>query len=111
MEQWSKGKDEQLALPEGSVLERTARMVEGFGGRVYYLDRPEREHQSVLVTPLEFVDGETPPIVSLHGYGGNSADHIAYVPLHERVSEDCVALTFLVLCWDRRVVHIRMSDA
>ena len=41
-----------------------------------------------MVTPLEFVDGETPLIVSLHGYGGNSADHTTYVPLHERVNTD-----------------------
>ena len=44
------------------------------------------------MTPLEFVDGETPLIVSLHGFGGNSADHAAYVPLHERVNTDGFAL-------------------
>ena len=91
-EQWSKANDERLSRPESGVLEMTARMAEDFGGRVYYLDRPEREDQSVLVTPLEFVDGETPLIVSLHGYGGNSADHIAYVPLHKRVNADGFAL-------------------
>ena len=49
---------------------------------------PEREDRTVLVVPLEFVDGETPLIVSLHGYGGNSADHATYLPLHERVNTD-----------------------
>ena len=42
--------------------------------------------------PLEIVDGETPLIVSLHGYGGDSAYHTAYVPLHERVNTDGFAL-------------------
>ena len=41
---------------------------------------------------LEFVDGETPLIVSLHGYGGNSADHATYFPLHERVNTHGFAL-------------------
>ena len=45
-----------------------------------------------MVTPLKFVDGETPLIVSLHGFGGSSADQIAYVPLHERVNTDGFAL-------------------
>ena len=44
------------------------------------------------MTPLKFVDGETPLIVSLHGFGGSSADQIAYVPLHERVNTDGFAL-------------------
>ena len=42
--------------------------------------------------PLEFVDGETSLIVSLHGFGGNSADHAAYLPLHERVNTHGFAL-------------------
>ena len=42
--------------------------------------------------PQEFVDGEAPLIVSLHGYGGNSADHTTYFPLHERVNADGFAL-------------------
>ena len=90
MEQRSK--DKRLALPEGSVLERTVGLAEDSGGEVHYVDHPGREDRSVLVTPLEFVDGETPLIVSLHGYGGNSADHAAYVPLHERVNTDGFAL-------------------
>ncbi len=88
--QWTK--DERVSLPEGTVLERTVRMVEDSGGEVHYVDHSEREDRSVLVTPVEFVEGETPLIVSLHGFGGNSADQIAYVPLHERVNTDGFAL-------------------
>ncbi len=78
--QWSKGKDEQ-----GTALERTARLVEESGGEVHYMDYTGRE-TSVLVAPLEFVDGETPLIVSLHGFGGDSSSQAAYVPLHRRVN-------------------------
>ena len=88
--QWTK--DERMSLSEGTVLERTVRLVENSGGEVHYVDHPEREDRSVLVTPVEFVDGETPLIVSLHGFGGNSADQIAYVPLHERVNTEGFAL-------------------
>ena len=42
--------------------------------------------------PLEIMRGETLLIVSLHGYGGNSADHSLYIPLHERVNEAGFAL-------------------
>ncbi len=92
IEHWSKGEEKQLSPTEGDVLQRTARMAEDFGGQVTYLDHPDREDHSILVTPRDFVDGETPLIVSLHGYGGNSADHAAYVPLHERVNTDGFAL-------------------
>ena len=81
-EQWSKGKDEG-----GAALERTARLAKESGGKVHYLDYEGRE-TSVLVAPLEFVDGETPLIVSLHGFGGDSSYQAAYVPLHERVNTD-----------------------
>ena len=84
-EQWSGSKDGPLSVPGGTSLERTVRLVEDSGREVYYVDHPEREDRAVLVVPLAFVDGETPLIVSLHGYGGNSADHAAYLPLHERV--------------------------
>lgn len=87
-EQWSKDKGD---LPEGDVAERTARLAEGAGGDVRYVDHPERG-RSVLVAPVEFVDGETPLVVSLHGFGGDSAGHSAYVPLHERVNSDGFAL-------------------
>ena len=91
-EEWPKGKDERPALPDGTALERTVRLAEDSGGEVHYVDHPERGDRSVLVTPLEFVDGETPLIVSLHGYGGNSGDHAAFVPLHEHVNTDGFAL-------------------
>ena len=90
--EWTEGKDEQSALPEGSASERTVRLVEESGGSSSYVDHPDRGERSVLVTPREFVDGETPLIVSLHGYGGDSADQIAYVPLHERVNTHGFAL-------------------
>ena len=90
VEQWTTGKG--LSQPESGVLERTVRLAEDSGGRVHYVDHPQRKDRSVLITPLEFVDGETPLIVSLHGYGGNSADHAAYVPLHQRVNKDGFAL-------------------
>ena len=43
----------------------------------------ERASWSCLLEPI---DGG-PLIVSLHGYGANSADHSLYFPLHERVNE------------------------
>ena len=79
-EQWSKGKGEQ-----GTALERTARLVEETGAEVHYVDYAGRE-TSVLVAPLDFVDGETPLIVSLHGFGGDSSHQAAYVPIHGRVN-------------------------
>ena len=91
-EQWAKDKGEQSSLMEGSALERTVALAEEAGGVVSYVDHPGREDRSVLVTPLDFVEGETPLIVSLHGFGGDSAFHLAYVPLHERVNSDGFAL-------------------
>ena len=91
-EQWSQSKAERLSLPEGNALERTVRLAEDSGGEVHYVDHPGREDRTVLVMPQEFVDGEAPLIGSLHGYGGNSADHTTYFPLHERVNADGFAL-------------------
>ena len=91
--QWSKDKDaKKLSMPEGTTLERTAKLAEDAGGEVRYVAHPEREDPTVLVLPEEFVEGETPLIVSLHGYGGDSAWHLAYVPLHEWVNSDGFAL-------------------
>ncbi|MCY4528236.1 MAG: hypothetical protein OXD46_04300 [Chloroflexi bacterium] len=90
-EEWSKSKTE-WSLPEGDVLERTVSLVENSGGEVHYVDHPGRGDRTVLVTPREFVDGETPLIVSLHGFGGDSAYQATYVPLHERVNTDGFAL-------------------
>ena len=91
-EQWSKGdewsndKSDQLTKLQGTALERTAKLAEDAGGVVHHIEHSGRGDRTVLVTPQEFVDGETPLIVSLHGFGGNSADHSAYFPLHERVN-------------------------
>ena len=91
-EEWSDGKDEKSSPPEGAVLERTTRLAEEYGGEVHFVDHPGRGDRTVLVTPLEFVDGATPLIVSLHGFGSNSADQSAYIPLHERVNTHGFAL-------------------
>ncbi len=79
-EQWSESKNDRLSMPDGTALEQTFMLAEDAGGVVSYIDHPVRQDRTVLVTPLEFVDGETPLIVSLHGYRGNSADHAAYFP-------------------------------
>ncbi len=70
-------------------------LAEDSGGQVHYVNHPEREDRTVLMMPLEFVDGETPLVVSLHGFhgfGGDSAYQTTYVPLHERVNTDGLAL-------------------
>ena len=85
-ELWSESKDEQWSLSEGTVLERTVVLAEDAGGEIHYVDQAGRGDRTVLVTPLEFVDGETPLIVSLHGFGGDSAYQSVYLPLHERVN-------------------------
>lgn len=77
-----------LTPPPGDVVERTARMAEAFGGEVYYVEHAGRGDRTVLVMPAEVVPGETPLIVSLHGFGGDSALHSTYLPLHERVNAD-----------------------
>ena len=92
VEQWAKGQDDPLSLLEGTVLERTVRLAAESGGEVHYIDHPEREDPAVLLVPLAAVDGETPLIVSLHGYGGDSSYQSTYVPLHERVNTDGFAL-------------------
>ena len=92
VKQWSEGTDEQESPREGSALQRTVRLVEESVGEISYVDHPGGEDRAVLVTPLEFVDGETPLVVSLHGFGGDSAYQSAYVPLHERVNSAGFAL-------------------
>lgn len=82
--QWSK--------KEGEHIDRTARLAEEAGGVVHYIEHAGRGDTTVLVTPEDFLDGETPLIVSLHGFGGNSADHAAYFPLHKRVNSHGFAL-------------------
>ncbi|MCY3880750.1 MAG: hypothetical protein OXG61_01360 [Chloroflexi bacterium] len=92
LEQLAQDKDEQESPAEGSVLGRTVRLAQDAGGEIVYLDHPGRGDRSVLVLPREFVDGETPLIVSLHGFGGDSASHTAFLPLHERVNSHGFAL-------------------
>ena len=91
-EQWSKDKDEWWSQADGDPVGRTARLAEDAGGEVHYVAHPERGDRTVLVLPPEIIDGETPLIVSLHGFGGDSAHQSAYVPLHERVNSDGFAL-------------------
>ena len=88
----TEGKDEEVSLPDGSALGRTVRLVEESGGEISFVDHAGRGDRSVLVMPREFVDGETPLIVSLHGFRGDSATQSASVPLHERVNSDGFAL-------------------
>lgn len=85
-------KDEYPFLSDGNVSEVTAELAGQFGGKVQFLEHPQRGTASVLILPRRFVAGETPLIVSLHGFGGNSADHARHVPLHERVNADGFAL-------------------
>lgn len=92
VEQWVKGVDDPLSSLEGTALERTVRLAAESGGEVRYIVHPEREEPAVLVMPLVAVEGETPLIVSLHGYGGDSAYQTTYVPLHERVNTGGFAL-------------------
>ena len=89
---WSKDKDEWWSQDVGDPVGRTARLAKAAGGEVHYIDHPGRGDRTVLVLPSEFNDGETPLIVSLHGFGGDSAHQSAYVPLHERVNADGFAL-------------------
>ena len=90
-EDWSESKDDRFS-PDGSAVEMTVNLVEDSGGEVHYVEHPGRGDRTVLVMPQEFVDGETPLIVSLHGFGSNSAYQSMYVPLHERVNTDGFAL-------------------
>ena len=87
IQKWYRGMEQRLALLEGTVVERTARLAEEAGGEVYGIDYPDREESALLVMPLEPIEGN-PLIVSLHGYGGNSADHALYIPLHKRLIRD-----------------------
>ena len=91
-EEWSKSKDDGALGSDDAVLERTVRLVEGSGREVLFVSHAGRGNETVLVVPSDFVDGQTPLIVSLHGFGGNSAEQAAYVPLHERVNVDGFAL-------------------
>ena len=83
--EWSESKEKGVSSGEGAV-EWTASALEESGLEVHYVEHAGRGDRTVLVAPSEFVDGETPLIVSLHGFGGNSYFQSAFVPLHERVN-------------------------
>lgn len=94
---WNKDSDKQVS--SDGVLEETIRLVEQSGGEVVHIDHPERDERSVLAVPQQHEDQgdivtyeEIPLIVSLHGFGGNSADHATYIPFHERVNSERFAL-------------------
>ncbi len=89
---WSEDEDKPSGLTEGTALERTVELVQDSGGEVRELDHPARDEPAVLVTPPTLVEGQTPLIVALHGYGSDSASLAAYVPLHKRVTTDGFAL-------------------
>lgn len=91
-ERWTEDDDEESARPDDAAVERTARLVEDSGAEVRYVDHPGRGDRSVLAVPRSIVADETPLIVSLHGFGSDSASQAAYVPLHERVNTRGFAL-------------------
>ncbi len=88
--QLEKGKATLLSGNE--LLERTAAIAGSSGGDIHYIEHEGRGDRTVLVTPRNFVGGGTPLVVSLHGFGGNSAVQAEYVALHERVNADGFAL-------------------
>ena len=95
IERWFKGMEERLALLEGTPLERTVRLAEAVGGQAQVINfggSYGAARSAVLVLPAPLPEGGIPLIVSLHGFGGNSADHALYIPLHERVNRDGFAL-------------------
>lgn len=92
IEQWFQVKDDGSPSPDEAALERTVSLVEDSAGEVHYVDHPGRGDRSLLLMPVNFIAGETPLIVSLHGYGGDSAVHAAYFPLHQRVNDRGFAL-------------------
>ena len=88
LDQWAKGEDDSKTPDGGGVVERTAALAGAFGGVVRYVEHAGRGDRTVLVAPPTVVLGETPLIVSLHGFGGDSALQSAYLPLHERAAAD-----------------------
>ena len=90
--EWADSKGDGRKIEGDSVVEATARMAEDAGGQMRSIEHAGRGDRTVLVIPQEFVDGETPLIVSLHGFGSNSFYQSSYLPLHERVNADGFAL-------------------
>ena len=90
-EQWPE-KENERSPEEGDAVASTVRLAEEAGSAVSYVEHPGRGDRTVLVLPRQFVDGATPLIVSLHGFGGNSAYQSMYAPLHARVNARGFAL-------------------
>ena len=84
--QWSKDKD------KGDFADSATALANESGGEVSYVEHPARDEPAILITPTDFAEGETPLIVSLHGFGGNAAFQAAFFPIHERVNSDGFAL-------------------
>ena len=91
-ERWTEDDDRESARPDDAAVERTVRLVKDSGAQVRYVDHPGRGDRSVLAIPRSIMAGETPLIVSLHGFGSDSASQAAYIPLHERVNTRGFAL-------------------
>ena len=99
LSQWDKGdwdkaefqdKDtDKSDFVDGDV---TTTLANESGGAVSYIEHPAREEPAILIAPSDFVDGETPLIVSLHGFGGNAAFQAALFPIHKRVNSDGFAV-------------------
>ncbi len=85
LEEWFEKAEDGLAVPGDTVLDRARFLAESAGGEVYNIDSREPEQRAILVMPPEPIEGN-PLIVSLHGFGGNSAVHSLYIPLHEHVA-------------------------
>ncbi len=86
LESWFTGMDKRVKELEGSDLERTVQLVEAAGGEVHYINHSDREEPAILAAPPGLPEG-SPLIVSLHGFSGDSAGQITYVPLHQHMSQ------------------------
>ena len=87
--------DKRLALLEGTVIEKTVRLVESGGGKAQIINFGAAygaAKSAVLMLPNPLPEGKMPLIVSLHGFGGDSFFHSRYVSLHNRVNRDGFAL-------------------
>ena len=87
--------DKRLTLLEGTVIEKTVRLVQSGGGQAQVINFGAAygaDKSAVLVLPNPLPEGKIPLIVSLHGFGGDSFIHSRYVPLHDRVNRDGFAL-------------------
>ena len=82
-EDWNKPTNNS-SQPDSNALEKTTQMAEEAGGEVYRIDSGQPEERAILVMPAEPIDG-SPLIVSLHGYGSNTAGHSESFPLHRQV--------------------------